>query len=191
MKLELLLILITGGLVYNTYYDGYIVELFKINKKYLHIAGYIFIALTAYIFFKKRPNDTYGLLQCAHNIIRYMPIDKDTSSYITPLFDFTQNMYNDPKYSNINETDRYVKRMMKSGGNKPINAQQKRCVSQSKKRLVASQQKWNCGHCNNQLDHTFEIDHIVDLQFGGTNEVSNLVALCRNCHGKKTINSKL
>jgi 5-methylcytosine-specific restriction endonuclease McrA len=46
---------------------------------------------------------------------------------------------------------------------------------------------WKCGHCNQQLDHTFEVDHILDLQYGGSNNVDNLVALCRNCHGKKTM----
>ena len=41
------------------------------------------------------------------------------------------------------------------------------------------------------LDATYEIDHIVELQHGGTNNIDNLVALCRNCHGKKTIQSYL
>jgi 5-methylcytosine-specific restriction endonuclease McrA len=40
--------------------------------------------------------------------------------------------------------------------------------------------------CKNQLDHTFEVDHQIRLEYGGSNETSNLVALCRNCHGKKT-----
>ena len=48
-----------------------------------------------------------------------------------------------------------------------------------------------CGHCKHQLDATFEVDHIVELQNGGSNEVTNLVALCRNCHGKKTMMTKL
>ena len=42
--------------------------------------------------------------------------------------------------------------------------------------------------CNNILDHTYEIDHIKPLYKGGDNENTNLQALCRNCHGKKTFN---
>ena len=62
----------------------------------------------------------------------------------------------------------------------------KRCVSETKKKYVASQQNWKCAKCSCQLDATFEVDHKIDLQFGGSNHVSNLEALCRNCHGKKT-----
>jgi len=30
------------------------------------------------------------------------------------------------------------------------------------------------------------VDHIVRLEYGGSNHVDNLVAMCRECHGKKT-----
>jgi 5-methylcytosine-specific restriction endonuclease McrA len=29
------------------------------------------------------------------------------------------------------------------------------------------------------------------LEYGGTNDVDNLVALCRNCHGKKTASENM
>ena len=47
------------------------------------------------------------------------------------------------------------------------------------------------GKCQKILDATFEIDHKVELQHGGTNHVSNLEALCRNCHGQKTLLNRL
>tara|TARA_Y100000782_G_scaffold59184_1_gene65334 strand:- start:21458 stop:22018 length:561 start_codon:yes stop_codon:yes gene_type:complete len=186
MKFELILFGITGFLVYNTYYDGYLIKYFKFNRKYFEISGYLFIALTIYLFIKKHPNDSKNLMSYANNLIRYMPIDKDASSIINPIFDFTQSVYGEKQLEMTPQT----KRMMRSGGNVGID-KQNRCVSQAKKKLIASQQSWRCGHCNNQLDHTYEVDHIVDLQYGGTNEVNNLVALCRNCHGKKTMNSKM
>jgi 5-methylcytosine-specific restriction endonuclease McrA len=67
----------------------------------------------------------------------------------------------------------------------------KRSVSETKKKYVASQQDWKCGQCVAQLDHTFEIDHRVRLEYGGGNDVQNLVALCRNCHGKKTASENM
>ena len=67
----------------------------------------------------------------------------------------------------------------------------KRSVSDSKKKFIASNQKWRCAHCNELLDNTFEVDHIIALYKGGTNELNNLEALCRNCHGKKTFREKL
>ena len=68
---------------------------------------------------------------------------------------------------------------------------QKRNVSESKKKFIASNQKWKCAHCQNLLDNTYEVDHITALYKGGTNELNNLEALCRNCHGKKTFMEKM
>lgn len=63
----------------------------------------------------------------------------------------------------------------------------KRNVSSLTKKMVASNQKWKCGTCRQTLDFTYEIDHHIPLFKGGSNDVSNLIALCRNCHGKKTL----
>jgi len=62
----------------------------------------------------------------------------------------------------------------------------KRSVSETKKKFVASQQDWKCDSCKQKLSAWFEVDHKLRLGFGGTNHISNLVALCRECHGKKT-----
>lgn len=62
-----------------------------------------------------------------------------------------------------------------------------RAVSGYRKRYVAAGQKWMCaGRCGQLLPASFEVDHIVRLDRGGDNSVTNLVALCRNCHGHKT-----
>ena len=66
-----------------------------------------------------------------------------------------------------------------------------RNVSNVTKKIVASNQGWHCGHCHTQLDFTYEIDHITPLFRGGTNDTRNLIALCRNCHGKKTIMERI
>ena len=73
-------------------------------------------------------------------------------------------------------------RNMLSGAVKQV----KRAVSETKKKYVASMQDWKCGQCNKKLTHTFEVDHKIRLEHGGGNDVTNLVALCRECHGEKT-----
>ena len=73
----------------------------------------------------------------------------------------------------------------------PSPKKHKRSVSESKKKFIASNQKWKCAHCQNLLDNTYEVDHIVALYKGGSNELNNLEALCRNCHGKKTFMEKM
>jgi len=67
----------------------------------------------------------------------------------------------------------------------------KRSVSETKKKYVAAQQGWKCGDCQRQLPAWFEVDHVIALEHGGSNHVDNLVALCRDCHGKKTAMSFL
>jgi len=74
---------------------------------------------------------------------------------------------------------------------KKFKTQQLRKVSESTKKVVASNQQWKCFMCHNILDYSYEIDHNVPLFAGGTNHISNLHALCRNCHGKKTIMEKI
>lgn len=66
-----------------------------------------------------------------------------------------------------------------------------RKVSDQLKKLVASQQRWNCKKCKNILDATYEVDHILALEDGGNNDIHNLQALCRNCHGKKTMEDNI
>lgn len=66
-----------------------------------------------------------------------------------------------------------------------------RQVSPLLKKKVAANQEWKCGHCKNLFDASFEVDHIVPLFKGGSNNESNLVALCRNCHGRKTVEDRL
>ena len=75
-----------------------------------------------------------------------------------------------------------------SGGGK---VRHKRNVSESKKKYIASSQKWSCAHCQQMLDNTYEVDHVIPLYKGGTNDLTNLEALCRNCHGKKTFKDKM
>lgn len=41
-------------------------------------------------------------------------------------------------------------------------------------------------HCSVTLPRSFDIDHIVGLQFEGPNDISNLEALCPACHQMKT-----
>lgn len=72
-----------------------------------------------------------------------------------------------------------------------VKTSQVRKVSEQLKKLVASNQKWNCKSCNNMLDATYEVDHIISLEDGGDNNISNLRALCRNCHGKKTMTDNI
>ena len=141
--------------------------------------------------FKRNPNQGKNMLLYTNNLIKYMPIDKSSMDMLTPIFDFTSMGNRGIMYQNnmdINNGYGYnpvlASEQQKNllSGPKPT----KRSVSETKKKYVAYIQDWKCGKCGNKLTHTFEVDHKVRLEYGGSNEPTNLVALCRECHGQKT-----
>lgn len=66
----------------------------------------------------------------------------------------------------------------------------RRNVTAVTKKKVAASQNWHCGGCGTQLDETYEVDHIIPLDAGGSNDPSNLQALCPHCHRKKSLNER-
>jgi len=54
------------------------------------------------------------------------------------------------------------------------------------KRMVAASQLWRCADCTCCLPAGYSIDHLIALFLGGTNALSNLRALCPECHALKT-----
>jgi len=185
MKIQFLIFGITAFLIYDTYYDGKYSEKILSGKKYFKMIMMGFIGLSLLILIKKHPTDGRSMLEHATQMIKYMPIKKGTKDVLSPLFDFTKatqrvgGMMGNPETSQM-------RRMMNSG-----KTGTKRSVSETKKKYVASKQNWKCKTCGEQLNATFEVDHILDLQYGGSNHVSNLAAKCRNCHGNKTMMNNL
>ena len=176
---------ITTFLVVNTYYDGKYTKMLSINQKYFKMAMFAFVGFSMYLLIKKNPKGSKSMLQHANALIRYMPVDRETADLISPIFDFT-NAKNSMDsmtqgYAAYNDDTPQQRRMLNSGGNST-----KRSVSETKKKFVAAQQNWKCASCSNQLPAWFEVDHKIRLEYGGSNHVDNLVALCRDCHGRKT-----
>lgn len=60
-------------------------------------------------------------------------------------------------------------------------------INKYTRKQIADQQQNACGECKLPLTPYFQIDHIIGLQFGGTNDESNLMALCLECHATKSI----
>jgi hypothetical protein len=155
-------------------------------KKYYQMIMIGFVGLSAYVFMRKYPGHSRSLFTHANSIIKYIPIDKDAGDLLSPLF----NMSKMGNYDDTSNMTSQQMRVMHSGGNnnegQVTKTTTKRCVSETKKKYVAAEQGWKCGACKHQLPAWFEVDHKIRLDNGGSNHVDNLVALCRDCHGKKT-----
>ena len=147
---------------------------------------------------RKYPSHSSNLLCHANGLIKNLPIDKEASDLLSPLLDMSKggggglfNQENSYTNSQANIMSPQERRILSSGSVTNANANTggkatKRSVSETKKKYVAAQQGWNCGGCKKQLPAWFEVDHKIRLDNGGSNSVDNLVALCRDCHGKKT-----
>lgn len=198
MRIELIIFIIAAILVANIYTEGKYLKVITGYKKYYQIAGIIVGAIFVYYLIKKNPLSAGAMLSTTSDYLKYLPIDKGTSSILNPILDFTsrQNLYGGsanslPVQMVPQHISSYEKKLMTSGsGNSHTENQDikktKRSVSETKKKFVAARQGWKCGDCQNQLNAWFEVDHKIRLEYGGSNHIDNLVALCRDCHGKKT-----
>jgi hypothetical protein len=191
MRLEIFVLGLTAFFVYNAYTDGKYTKMMLSFKKYYKMIFYVCLGIGIYLLLKRNPSQGRDMLLYANNVVKFMPIDKTSMDMLSPIIDFTSKNNTDDEclMESVNCIDSSKmssgflneRRILGSGKNGT-----KRSVSETKKKYVASSQEWKCGHCQSQLDHTFEIDHKLRLEYGGGNDVQNLIALCRNCHGKKT-----
>jgi hypothetical protein len=206
MRFEIIIIAITAFFIYNTYHDGKLTKLFMKHKKYIQMGFFAFLGIMFYLIIKKSPEKFKNILLHANNVVKYMPIDKSSMDMISPIIDFTNvNVgYDDTDEGNfMGNLNKQEARIVRSGVQSGVQSgfqsgvhsghhkATKRSVSETKKKYVASMQNWKCGECHNQLNAWFEVDHKKRLEHGGGNDVANLVALCRECHGRKTAHENM
>ena len=115
-------------------------------------------------------------------VFRYQKLDKESLRKLPKM------VKNNQLYQLYQFLDNLFSLRSHPGSQKPNQKNHhSRKVSAGTKKVVAADQEWKCGHCQQLLTASYEIDHIKPLFKGGTNERTNLMALCRNCHGEKTL----
>lgn len=187
MKYALLIAAITAFFMADIYHDGKYTQMLKSGKKYYQMAGIAFAGISAYALFKKDPSSVHGLVSSANGVLRNMPLDHDAGEIFAPMLrQMAQSQYRAPaqgstQYGGTSAQSAQQNRILQSGKQGT-----KRSVSETKKKFVAANQTWKCGNCRQMLPAWFEVDHKIRLDQGGSNHVDNLVALCRDCHGRKT-----
>mgnify|MGYP001414627529 CR=1 FL=1 len=166
-----LLIVIAIILIINVLYDNNLVNYYNQYKKYIKISLIIIVFWFLYSS-KDGDNEFANKILESMNKVDSVPIThKNISNIIT-------------KFANNSNTT--------SNSNNKKTIATKRNVPESVKKYVAGNiQKWKCRSCNCILDSAYEVDHIMPLHMGGSNDINNLRALCRNCHGKKTVKDRI
>ena len=170
MNISFIVLIVTGLFIYNTYHDNFIIKSFGAYKKYYKMAGIFVVGLGFYLVMQRNPMQGASTIKALNQYINVMPIDKNSKNLISPFLSYNQSPTEERGAQKITQDSRT----------------HKRSVSETKKKFVASNQNWKCGDCHEKLTAWFEVDHTIRLDQGGSNDISNLIALCRNCHGKKT-----
>jgi len=60
-------------------------------------------------------------------------------------------------------------------------------LSQGTRDVIALRQSYCCNICQQLLPLGKQVDHVLALRHGGSNELNNYQFLCANCHTRKTI----
>ena len=209
MRFEIILFAIAILWMANIYTDGKYMKSALSLKKYYKMAGIAIGALVLYWIFKRNPRHAHQLIASSNEYLKYLPVDRNVTSMLSPILDFTSKygggsngfspasagslLGGGVSYENSRPIlhmprDRagYSENRIANSGSINEGKKTKRSVSETKKKYVASKQNWRCGHCDKQLPAWFEVDHKIRLEYGGSNHIDNLVALCRDCHGEKT-----
>lgn len=161
VRSEIVFMALTAGVLYGMYHqwDFPNVRMVYTWGKYLMV---IFLAYVGYNSFQKNPAEFIQLMRGGQGLLTKPKQTLPTSFSFSPS----------PSTCSLTRKGQDIVK--------------KRSVSESRKKFVASQQQWRCKHCRSVLTHTFQVDHVIGLEMGGSNEVDNLVALCVECHAHKT-----
>ena len=179
MKSGLLIFMVTVFFLVDAHEDGKYLAMLRSWKKYYKMGAIALAGVSVYAFLRKNPEGTRGLLADGAQLLKFVPMDRTTASILGPLLGATSNR-GQARIESSGGPATY------GGGAPQQTGTTRRSVSETKKKYVAAQQGWKCGGCQKSLPAWFEVDHQVRLDAGGSNHVSNLVAMCRDCHGKKT-----
>ena len=197
MRIEIIILLVAGLVAFNIYTEGKYLKTIMQYKKYWQIGAVALGALVMCWLLRRDPSRAKDMLESTQSYLKYMPLDSRTTSMISPLLDFTGKN----AFSSADIGGRPVMALdglgaasgtVTGGGDVAVTnssgiQRHKRSVSETKKKFVAARQKWLCKECGTMLTATYEIDHIIRLDRGGSNHVDNLAALCPNCHRQKTM----
>ena len=184
MSLKITVLIVCAVLIYNIYYETNLFKNIKKYQKYYKIGIVLVFGMGILKTLNKSSLSNVETLQQINQFIQGIPLDKQSKDLLTPFFNTPYQQYNAGvihQQPNVNHPIHSIKRIENQKSKTT-----KRSVSETKKKYVASLQNWQCKHCKCQLSAWFEVDHRLRLDQGGTNDVSNLEALCRECHGKKT-----
>lgn len=94
MRIEFIIFVLTAFGIAHIYTEGKYIKQIMQYKKYFKMIGVAFAGLFLYYVLKKvSPDKQREMLSMSNEYIKYLPLDSNTSSFISPILDFTKNNY--------------------------------------------------------------------------------------------------
>ena len=154
------------------------------KKRVKEIKLYLTDLNTGYSNFK----NTFAHLKRAYAITCHKAQGSSYNSIIIPVYDFAMINYKDANQLLYVALSRAKERIIFVNKDSKILDDSKRYIfSEFEKIAIASSQDYNCNICKIELqERDYDIDHKTPLANGGRNSLSNLQAICKKCHKRKT-----
>ena len=89
MRLEIFVLGLTAFFVYNAYTDGKYTKMLSSFKKYYKMIFYALLGIGIYYMLKRNPNRGRDMLLYANNVVKCLPIDRNSMDMLSPIIDFT------------------------------------------------------------------------------------------------------
>ena len=189
-KRSALVVIISGAVIWDIISGGKVQRKLADVQKYGKVAIALIVGLGLLLMVNKPGNSKVDMVRTASDIVSVLPASATTRLMKGGIGIVSQASNSGlGNWSTLNSTpSTQVETTIPAMSS---NKTKSRSVSEARKKSVAASQGWRCSGCNEMLSATYEVDHIIELQDGGTNDVNNLTAMCRNCHGEKTLQERL
>lgn len=69
--------------------------------------------------------------------------------------------------------------------NRRRKVEERKWFTPEEKEFVKKKSNCRCSHCDKKLIDDFTVEHVIPLNKGGSNDLSNIVTLCLDCNAKK------
>lgn len=85
MRKDIWILFGTALVVANMYYDNMLVKRLRAWKKYYRMGGVAIFGILLFLFCRRNPSGSRALLENANDLVRLMPIDRGTSTLLSPI----------------------------------------------------------------------------------------------------------
>ena len=131
MRFEIIIFFIVAFIIANIYTDGKYVQIVLSWKKYFQMFGVAFVGYMLCWLFRKNPERAKTMIVASNEYLKYLPVDKDTSSFISPILDFTSK-YDFSRGGNNTSMNNNIN--MLQGGSNPNFQSEQRILKSGKRK---------------------------------------------------------